>query len=85
MLGPYQLSSFLIIYKVCCKIGFTDSERMVGDRQTMLSTYGERMINKAELRSRRHGIKPIDHYKYELTDGHVGGVVDLETNTCTCK
>ncbi|XP_052172298.1 uncharacterized protein LOC127788228 [Diospyros lotus] len=59
-----------------------------GDASKMggyITTWAEGEIGKRLALSRNWRPEPIDMYRFNVHDGHFGGIVDLKVRTCTCK
>lgn len=85
MLGHYPLLNLLIIYEILLQDWFYKQRMYASSCQTMLSDCVEKIMAKGDVRSRRHGIQPIDHHVYEATNNHLGGIVDLHAKSATAR
>lgn len=43
------------------------------NRETLISKYEEKIVVEAEENTRRHVVKPVDRYEFQVVDDHFGG------------
>ena len=50
----------------------------------LVTDYAMTILKEAESVSRTYRVSPVDMYVLNVDDGHLGGLVDLRSRTCTC-
>ncbi|XP_022156660.1 uncharacterized protein LOC111023509 [Momordica charantia] len=63
---------------------FYDRRTLAASRSTTLSDYAENMYAEYSDRARRH-VDNIDQFHFQVQDGNLDGIVDLNAMTCSCQ